>query len=268
MTRPSTTRFLWLVVAALLWTTGCSDAHTPEEKALADDGIDPRIVTVFYAPRFAKAVDAMLTDYEDRNVGVRFVPVPIDESEAAARIRVNPGPSVWIGDPVRLDAGGEGGEPAAVLELGGDPLAVAWRATSLGLDMPDLDEFASGDLVTATCTLDTSCGRSVTEALAEAGVDAHPDQSYEDDRALLDAFFLDETTPPDLAVMRRSYATSGFPRLASARFPDQGGDLLPIEARRYGSSPEADAVFDWLGDDPNSARARELLDLEPLTDPQ
>jgi len=252
-------RWIGLLVGVLtLVVPACSDAYTQAEKDATDDGVDPRVVTVFFAERYGDAINRMLDRYESTDAHVRFVRALVTEPDVPDRVRENSSPSVWIGDATALDDAGDAGPVDAAVTVGGEPLVVAMRSP-LAEDRPGLAAFAAGgELETILC--EASCAALVQTAMESAGVTAAPARTVPSAAEAMTAVLDGDA---DITVVPNSYGAGLFPRIAQQGFSDDP-PLAPIELRRWGRSDVSVEFFDWLAGPALPALAA-LLELRTIT---
>lgn len=242
--RARRTRGLVVAVVAVLAVVapGCSDAHTPEEKAWVDDGIDPRVVTLFAPSRFQVWVDEVAERYGELDPRARVVVATAEEFEALQRVAANPGPSIWLGDPGHLVDEDEPERPRSTTLVGGDPLSLAWTE-SAGEVEGGLEVFGRDDRPTGLMDPDAEGGAATYEVLAEHGIDPRPTETYTDAYLLVDALRMKEVTA---GLVPRSYAASRFPAVTSVPLEGDDARPRPVELRQYGRSEIATALMGWL----------------------
>lgn len=237
-----------------LVVAGCSDAHTEEEKAWADDGVDPSTVFVAAAPRFQPLAKALSEAYQRaEEYPARFLYMNIEDGEdVEARIDEASGPVVYLGDPDEVaDLG-----PDDITTIGEEPLAGIGFGTVL-TEEPSIETLAGlGRLRAGLCPEDTECGEQTAEVFARS-----PDAGFfvrdaERSEALdTNAFFIgdpDELVEEmlagdlDVALVPRAYGVVQFPRLANYPLPRTNDAARPQVAASFGDSESADAFVQWV----------------------
>jgi hypothetical protein len=169
-----------LAVVVVAVSAGCSDAHTEEEKAWADDGIGPDIVTLFVDPTFRGTADTLVTAYEDEHLESRVLVVAREEEHIASAVDDVDAPSVWIAPESTF----EGREPDdATVALGASPLVIAYARD--GRPAPPIDDFATKGNGTGMCGTDEPCGVNARQLLANLGLTADPDLVTDADTLVL-----------------------------------------------------------------------------------
>ena len=131
-------RAVLLVVALVALLAGCSDAHTEEEKAWADDGISPDIVTLFVDPAFAASAEQLVQAYEQADLSARVLVVAQDEEHIANALNESDAPTVWIASTSTI---AERDPDDATVALGSAPLVIAYPRD--GRPAPVIEDFTT-----------------------------------------------------------------------------------------------------------------------------
>ena len=219
-------------------TSACTDAHTAEEKAWTDDGVDPRIVTVFHPRRLGEMAHALVDKYVQAEHSTRFVFVAAEDEDASERIAASPTPSVWFAPaPVVADAAA----PDEVTPIGIDVLGVASLAED-GMAAPPLSAFGDDDVRSGLCRESLPCGQGGRAVVEAGGVTPAPDLEGTESvvaRALFDRDIR-------VAVIHRTFATQYYPRVISAPALPVDADLVEYQAARHGDSERAILFMGWL----------------------
>lgn len=237
---PTTRKAVAIAVAIVVVLGSCSDAHTEEEKAWSDDGIDPRATYVLAPRRLQNLVAVLVQSYQESNVfNGQFLVSTVSDLESEERLKDTSGDAIWIGQPESYG----NLAPSETTTLGVEPLAVAGMPDEI-TELPPLDDAAGlGDDVSGQCLSFTPCGDATDLLFADAGIDASPAYQAGPDK-LLDTVFSGDL---DLAVVPRTYGVSRFPAIATYEIPlpeSWGG--FPYVASSFGSGTTADAFVAWV----------------------
>ncbi len=239
MTRPRRrVRLAALGAALVLLVSACSDAHTEEEKAWTDDGIDPRVVTVYYSPRLTKLAGSLIDRFQIKEHSTRFLLVRVEDNIAIERLGDAAGTALWLGPNAVLATGPAIDEVAPV---GNDLLSLAWLSEDGG-SPPPMRAFGSGGIETSLCDPELSCGLVGRTMIEAAGVTPDPD-IVDNEAWAAGSLFLREVRA---TIVHRTYAVQFFPRVDSVVVAEEFRDPIPYSFARYGDADGAVMFMGWL----------------------
>lgn len=246
-----------LVLLVVAVTVGCSDAHTAEEKAWADTGISPDILTVFVDPTFIYATDMLVSEYEKVNLDARVVTVDREEEQIAEAVADSDAPSVWIA-PASTFEGLEADD--RTVQLGATPLVIAYPRD--GRPAPSIDIFATEGNGTGMCTIEETCGINGRQLLANLGLEPTPDLVADADSMVLQL----RAKTLEAALIFGVDASSLWLRVVNDNVATDDPALAePWVARPFGDEGSQDDLLDWLAtaEEARSALVRGGLSLPP-----
>jgi hypothetical protein len=249
-------RAVLVVLALVALLAGCSDAHTEEEKAWADDGIGPDIVTLFVDPTFEASADLLVEAYEASDLSARVLVVARPEDHIADAVEESDVPSVWIASTSTF----EGQEPDdGAVALGSAPLVIAYPRD--GRPAPPIDAFTAKGNSTGMCSTDEPCGVHGQQLFANLDLVAAPDLVTE--AATLVRQVADGTL--EAALVQSTDAGAFWLRVVHDHPASDDPELAePWLARRFGEAGRTADLLAWLETSPD---ARRLLDRSGLTIP-
>lgn len=243
-----------LATVLLILTSACSDAPTEQEIAMADDGVNPSIVSIFTSEELLPVVRELGTRYRFDHSGVTFLFTAKDPEGLATTTRTGTRPALWIDwaealAPVVSDPGVVG-SPVPV----GDDVMQFLVTRNYGQRVP-LEVFGAGDYPVASvlCATTLPCGPAARAILEQAGVTPKPDATLARTQEILVAMRDDvyQTT-----LMYRSNASSLFTAFRVIALPDPTIGARAIESLRFTEDAVGADFQSWIAESPE---AQEIL---------
>jgi len=239
-----------VVLVALLMAVlaSCSDAHTSDEKNEAQNGTDPRVVTVFEPTELLVAMKALTEAFSKTRPDTTFVfesdPVVTQRQRIADGAR----PGLWIDQAQNVDAYAH--DPRAQ----GDPVVVGWDVLQFIVKLGNpkriskLTVFGVGGgpnpgAKTSVCKLDTRCGAVTNKLLVSKHIDATPTVKSPDGDALVQAV-LDTTV--DAGLVFRTSAAPFADKLTLVPYDPATTGLVEFHMLRFTNNTTAEDFQTWL----------------------
>lgn len=235
-----------LALLVLLVAVGCSDAPTEKEIAMADDGINPTIVSIFVPEVLLPVTQELGTAFATTHPGTTFQYTAKDSETLRARVEEGYDPAMWI-DRDDVLAGRDGLTETG--RFGENTMELLTLKTYVG-PAPTLEDFgssASAPIVTGLCETSAPCGLGAEEVLENAGVDPDPDREVETGRLLV-AAVADESV--GAALMYRSDASQLYTKFAFYRLPDPRVAQLTYQTKVYRDLPVIREFQSWIAGSP------------------
>ena len=240
-----TTAHLALLLAVLLLGVACSDAPTEKEIAMADDGVDPSIVSVFTAEELLPAVQELGTLFLIDHPGTTFQYTAKGADVLSERVNEGVRPSVWIDRAEVLAPFATGGGATGPAQPVGDDvmLFVVWEEYTG--PRPTLEDFGSGDgpAKTGLCDAAVPCGRGAAAVLEREGITPEPDAVFEDGRTVVGRM-ADRTI--DTSLIYRSDAARVYTKFEYIPLPDPTVGSATYQSISLREAPVAQEFQSWI----------------------
>jgi hypothetical protein len=248
-------------LALVVLLAACSDAHTEEEKAWADDGIGPDIVTLFVPAAFELTARELAAAYEATDVTARVLVVGADDEQVAETLDDIDAPSVWLAPEATFS----GLEPDdETVDVGATPLVIAYPRD--GRPAPELEAFSVPQSGTGMCPTEATCGAKGRQLLANTGLTAAPDLVAEAPSLVQQL----ANGTLEMALVYAVDAKAAWLRVVDDHVATQDVELADrYAARSFGQAGRSSELLDWLETAPAARRvlARGGLVLPPAGPP-
>lgn len=233
------------VLLAVLLLGACSDAPTPEEIALADDGLDPSIVSIFTAEELLPTVQQLGTLFLVHHAGTTFQYTAKPSDELTQRVSEGVRPAVWIDRSEVLAAVARDGMTTGPAQpVGVDPMQFVVYEEYVG-PTPTLEDFGPGTspVRTGLCDVAVPCGRGARQVLEQAGITPEPDQVFETGRAVVGALDRNEI---NASLLYRTDAASLRSKFDFVPLPDPTVALLTYQSVALSDNAVAHEFQTWI----------------------
>lgn len=246
---------LALLVAVLVLAGACSDAPTEKEIAMADDGIDPSIVTVFTSEDLLPVVQELGTLFLIDHPGTTFQYTAKGADVLGQRVDEGVRPSVWIDRAEvlqRFTTDGRATGPAQ--PVGDDAMQFVVYEDYAG-PKPTLEDFGdeAAPVRTGLCELAAPCGRGAQAVLDAEGITPRPDQTLEAGRNVV-AKLADGTI--DASLIYRTDAARLYTKFDYLSLPDPAVATLTYQSISLRENPVAQEFQSWIA---TSSDAEDVL---------
>jgi molybdate transport system substrate-binding protein len=241
-----------VLVAMAVLVAGCSDAPTEAEIEMADDGIDPSIVSIFVADGLLPVVEELGTIFLIQHPGTTFQYSTKPSEELADRVRDGFRPTLWVDrDDVLEEFADDPATRGPAAPFGEDVFQwVAWE------DFPDarkltLDVFGGGaqPARSGICEPEPPCGVAARAVLDAAGVVPEPDVETESGRDLESRIAKGDF---DTALVYRSDASRIYTRFTQLELPDPTMGTLTYETISMADDPVVAEFQNWIVTSPQA----------------
>lgn len=251
--RASRARTLLAVALAftVIMASACSDAPTEKEIAMADDGINPSIVSILVDERMSKVIQRLGLVFLRDKPGVTFQYTSLDPELMAARVRDGFRPTLWLDSREELEPFVD--DPAAI----GEPVNIGDDVVQWVVDRdyagqaPALADFAnpSGPVVTALCDEPEPCASASTLVLAREGIVPDPAVVLPTGRDVLAAV---AEARVDTSILYRTDTAPIYTRMIVQPLPDPEIGQVIYDSIRFTDLPIGEQFQQWLATSPEA----------------